>query len=56
MIYCNMCSTEIDDKEIEKHVTSEQHQLNKRKALHSKMVEYANHKSLVQIWLESLHL
>ena len=56
MIYCNICSTEIDEKEIEKHVTSEQHQLNKKKTLHPKMVEYVNHKSLVQTWLESLRL
>jgi hypothetical protein len=56
IIYCNICSTEIDEKEIEKHVTSEQHQLNKKKTLHPKMVEYVNHKSLVQTWLESLHL
>jgi hypothetical protein len=53
IVYCNMCSTEIDEKEIEKHVSSEQHRSNKKKTLLPKMAEYVNHKSLVQIWSES---
>jgi len=55
VVYCNICSTEIDEKEIEKHVTSEQHQSNKNKTLRPKMADYINHKNLVQIWLESLN-
>jgi len=50
-----MCSVDLDEKEIEKHQKSEEHQLNRRRILDMKRREDQNRKSVAQIWLESLN-
>lgn len=53
-IRCNICSLDLDEKDIEAHLKDMQHQSNKKSILDSKGEENKNGKSLIKIWLESL--
>lgn len=53
-IRCNICSLDLDEKDIEAHLKDIQHQSNKKSILDSKGKENKNGKSLIEIWLESL--
>ena len=53
-IRCNICSLDLDEKDIEAHLKDRQHQSNKKSILDSKGKENTNGESLIKIWLESL--
>ena len=53
-IRCNICSLDLDEKDIEAHLKDMQHQSNKKSILDSKGKENKNGNSLIKIWLESL--
>ncbi|VVC05774.1 Uncharacterised protein [uncultured archaeon] len=50
---CNICSQDIDEKEIENHVSSKQHEENKSKI--SGTNPKGSDNSVVKMWLKSLH-
>jgi hypothetical protein len=51
-LYCNICSQEIDEKEMESHVNTRQHNENKSKI--SKTNERGSANSVVKMWQNSL--
>jgi len=53
--HCNICTVDVDEKKIEAHLNSKEHQLNKRRILDTKEKGEENPKGVVQIWLESLN-
>ncbi len=50
---CNICSQDIDEKEVENHASSKQHQENKSKVPSTNIKSSDN--SVVKMWLKSLH-
>ncbi len=50
-IRCNVCALEIDEKDVEVHVNSQQHKDNKAKI--SKKIERGSDLSVVKVWQNS---
>ncbi len=50
-IRCNVCLLEIDEKDVEAHVNSQQHRDNKVKI--SKKIEHGSDLSVVKVWQNS---
>jgi len=55
-LYCNICSADVDEKNIDAHINDKAHQQNKRKILDEKNKEDENPKSVIQIWSESSNI
>jgi len=53
IVRCNICEVDLDESEIENHVTSIEHQSSKKTISIVKNEEYENKKSVVQTWQES---
>ncbi len=51
---CNICSLDLDEKDIEAHLKDMQHQSNKKSMLDSKNMENTAGESVIKMWLESL--
>lgn len=49
---CNICSQDVDEKQLESHVDSVQHKENKAKL--SKKIEKGSDLSVVKVWQSSL--
>lgn len=49
---CNICSQDVDEKQVESHVDSTQHKENKAKL--SKKIESGSDLSVVKVWQSSL--
>ncbi len=50
-IRCNVCSLEIDEKDVEVHINTQQHKDNKVKI--SKKIERGSDLSVVKVWQNS---
>lgn len=53
-IRCNICSLDLDEKDIEAHLKDMQHQSNKKSMSDSKNMENTAGESVIKMWLESL--
>ncbi len=51
-VRCNVCSLEIDEKDVQTHVNTSQHKDNKAKI--SKKIERGSDLSVVNVWLDSI--
>ena len=53
-ISCNICSVDLEEKDIDAHIKDALHQSNKKIILYSKDDENKNGQSLIKTWLDSL--
>ncbi len=51
---CNICSLEIDEKDVENHITTPKHMENK--TMISKKIERGSDLSVVKVWQNSIKL